>query len=88
MYLIVKCFIPFYTPQVLHEIGTENVNLKGSQMTDIIGLLKKEETIENIEKSKETIVETDTGPASTQDGATGSEGCRDIPADKKAEKSS
>ncbi|XP_067928650.1 mitochondrial proton/calcium exchanger protein-like isoform X2 [Watersipora subatra] len=35
--------------RVLHEIGTENMNIKSSEMKDILHLLKKEEIVEGIE---------------------------------------
>ena len=61
--------------QVLQELGTENVNLKGSQMTEILGLLKMEESIENEEKEKEKeekqkIATADAQTADTRSGNT------------------
>lgn len=47
--------------QVLQELGTENVNIKGSQMSEIIGLLKLEDVLDEKEKEEQTKQSTD-GP--------------------------
>lgn len=48
--LVENCFF-----QVLQEIGTENVNIQSSQMTEILRILKLEDAVEKTEQEKKDL---------------------------------
>lgn len=57
----------FHIWQVLQELGTENVNIKGSQMTGIIELLKKEADIEHEERLTANILKSKKSESDSSD---------------------